>query len=454
LKSLLISTYELGRQPFGLASPAAWLRRAGSEVTCLDLSCQPLDEAAVRSADFVGIYVPMHTATRLAAQVLPKVRQLNPRAQVCCFGLYAPANEAFLQRLGAQSILGGEFEEGLVAIFESLRGGNTRRTDEPPPTISLARQNFLAPERQSLPPLSRYAKLVGEDGKARITGYTEASRGCKHRCRHCPIVPVYNGIFRVVQPEVVLEDIRRQVAKGAEHITFGDPDFFNGIGHAMRIVTALHGEHPEITYDVTIKVEHLLKHSEHLSALRETGCAFVTAAVESFDEAVLRRLEKGHTYEDFVRVLELCRQAGLALSPTFVAFTPWTTLETYCDFIAGLQQLGLADHVAPIQLGIRLLIPAGSRLLELPEIAQTVGPFDEDMLVYPWSNADPRVDELWAEVQSVVHEGGKRKATRRQIFERVAEMAYEAAGVAPPAVTDEDRLARAAIPYLTEPWYC
>lgn len=454
LKSVLISTYELGRQPFGLASPAAWLRRAGSEVTCLDLSCQPLDEAAVRSADFVAIHVPMHTATRLAAQVLPKLRQLNPRAHVCCFGLYAPVNEAFLRDLGAQTILGGEFEEGLVAIFESLRSGKILQTNRPTPIISLARQNFLAPDRQSLPPLSRYAKLMGEDGKARITGYTEASRGCKHRCRHCPIVPVYNGIFRIVQPEVVLEDVRRQVAMGAEHITFGDPDFFNGIGHAMRIVTALHAEHPEITYDVTIKVEHLLKHSERLSALRETGCAFVTTAVESFDDAVLRRLEKGHTYEDFVRVLELCRQAGLALSPTFVAFTPWTTLETYCGFIAGLQQLGLADHVAPIQLGIRLLIPAGSRLLELPEIGQTVGRFDENMLVYPWSNADPRVDELCAEVQSVVHEGGKRKATRRQIFERVAAMAYAAAGIAPPAVTDENRLARAAIPYLTEPWYC
>lgn len=454
MKSVLISTYELGRQPFGLASPAAWLRRAGSEVACLDLSCQLLDEAAVRSADLVAIHVPMHTATRLAVQVLPKLRQLNPRAHVCCFGLYAPVNEALLRKLGAQTILGGEFEEGLVAVFESLRSGKILQTNEQPPIISLARQNFLAPDRQSLPPLSHYAKLVSEDGKALVTGYTEASRGCKHRCRHCPIVPVYNGIFRIVQPEVVLEDIRRQVAMGAEHITFGDPDFFNGIRHAMRIVTALHEEHPAITYDVTIKVEHLLKHSGRLPALRETGCAFVTTAVESFDDEVLIRLEKGHTYQDFVSVLELCRQAGLALSPTFVAFTPWTTLETYCGFIAGLQQLGLADYVAPVQLGIRLLIPAGSRLLELPEIGQTIGRFDENILVYPWSNADPRVDELCAEVQSLVHEGGKRKATRRQIFERVAATAYATAGIVPPAVTDEDRIDRAAIPYLTEPWYC
>ncbi|HXH50618.1 MAG TPA: CUAEP/CCAEP-tail radical SAM protein [Terriglobia bacterium] len=454
MNSVLISTYELGRQPFGLASPAAWLERAGSHVTCLDLSCQQLDDETVRSADFVAIYVPMHTATRLAAQILPRIRTLNPRAHLCCYGLYAPVNEAFLRKLGAQTILGGEFEEGLVATLDRLRDGETLPATQPLPAVSLARQNFLTPERKSLPPLGRYAKLMGDGGAVRIAGYTEASRGCKHRCRHCPIVPVYNGVFRIVQPEVVLEDIRRQVAMGAGHITFGDPDFLNGIGHATRIVKALHSEHPMLTYDVTIKVEHLLKHSDLLPTLRGTGCAFVTSAVESLDDEVLRRLNKGHSFKDFVRVLELCREAGLALSPTFVAFTPWTTLGSYCSFIAALHQLDLTDNVAPIQLGIRLLIPAGSRLLELEDISRIVDPFDETALVYPWSNSDPRVDELCARVQSIVHEGGKRKATRRQVFERVAALAYEAAGIEPAAPPAGDRLDRAAVPYLTEPWYC
>ncbi len=455
MKSVLISTYELGRQPFGLASPAAWLRRAGSAVTCLDLSCQPLDEEDVRSADLIAIYVPMHTATRLAAQILPTIQKLNPRAHLCCYGLYAPVNEAFLRKLGVQTILGGEFEEGLVATMEQLRSPSPPPGSQPRPAISLARQNFLAPDRESLPPLSRYAKLVLSDGNSRIAGYTEASRGCKHRCRHCPIVPVYDGIFRVVQPEVVLEDIRRQVAMGAGHVTFGDPDFFNGIRHAVRIVTALHAEHPALTYDATIKVEHLLKHAEFLPTLRDTGCAFVTSAVESLDDEILRQLDKGHTYRDFVRVLELCRQANLPISPTFVAFTPWTTLQSYCRSIAGLQQLGLSDHVAPIQLGIRLLIPAGSRLLELAEISRRVGPFDERALVYPWSSPDPRVDELCARVQSAVHESGKKKASRRQIFHRVSAMACEAAGIEPVGPFEpDDRLDPAAIPYLTEPWYC
>lgn len=395
----------------------------------------------------------MHTATRLAVQILPTIQKLNPRAHFCCYGLYAPVNEAFLRKLGVKTILGGEFEEGLVATIKALQNPSSSPGSQP--TISLARQNFLVPNRESLPPLSSYAKLLLGGGNSRITGYTEASRGCKHRCRHCPIVPVYNGVFRVVQPAAVLEDIKRQVAMGAEHITFGDPDFFNGIRHAMKVVTALHAEHPALTYDVTIKVEHLLKHAEFLPALRETGCAFVTSAVESLDDEVLSHLDKGHTFNDFVRVLDLCRQADLPLSPTFVAFTPWTTLQNYCSFIAGLRQLELADHVAPIQLGIRLLIPAGSRLLELAAISQTVGTFDESALVYPWRNPDPLVDDLCSNIQNVVHQGGKQKATRRQIFEHVAAMAQEAAGIEPAgSLEPRDRVDRAATPYLTEPWYC
>lgn len=397
----------------------------------------------------------MHTATRLAVQLLHSIRELNPRAHLCCYGLYAPVNEQLLRKLGVKAILGGEFEEALVATMQELRNASPPTLGQHQPTVSLARQNFLVPDRKSLPPLSRYAKLVMADGTSRVTGYTETSRGCKHRCRHCPIVPVYNGVFRVVQPAVVLEDIRRQVAMGAEHIIFGDPDFFNGIRHAMRIVTDLHAEHPALTYDVTIKVEHLLKHSEFLPALRETGCAFVTSAVESLDDEILQRLDKGHTYEDFVRVLELCQRANLPLSPTFVAFTPWTTLQSYCSFIAGLVQLGIADHVAPIQLGIRLLIPASSRLLQLAEISRMVGTFDESGLVYPWRNPDPLVDELCSKVQNVVHQGEKQKATRRRIFERIATLAQEAAGIEPIGPLEPtDRLDRAAIPYLTEPWYC
>jgi len=362
LKVLLISTYELGRQPFGLASPAAWLRAAGFHTSSLDLSRRSLDEDAVRTAGLIAFYLPMHTATRIAVRALERIRKLNSAAHLCGFGLYAPVNAGLLRRLGVGTILGGEFEQGLLSLARRLEVCATDAgLPQFEPEISLVRQNFLVPYRDDLPPLAKYAHLTLPDGGTRVVGYTEASRGCKHLCRHCPIVPVYNGTFRIVQREVVREDIRRQVAAGAQHITFGDPDFFNGVGHSMQIVEALHREHPGLSYDVTIKVEHLLKHASHLPALRETGCAFVTTAVESVDDDVLRILDKGHTCADLIRLAGLMRALGLFLEPTFVPFTPWTTLEGYEHLLATVIRLGLVEHVPPVQLTIRLLIPAGSR---------------------------------------------------------------------------------------------
>jgi len=464
---VLISTYELGRQPFGLASPAAWLRQRGARVTCLDLSRQAFQEAPIRDADLVAFYVPMHTATRLAVELIEPVRQLNPRAHLCFYGLYAPVNEPYLRELGVETILGGEFEEGLAHLVERLgaRGaeesfagaasGARPRVVQPEPVVSLARQQFLVPDRTGMVPLEQYAHLVLPDGEHRTVGHTEASRGCKHLCRHCPIVPVYRGAFRIVQREVVLEDIRRQVRAGAQHITFGDPDFFNGVRHALEIVQALHREHPCLTYDCTIKIEHLLKHAQHLRTLRDTRCLFVTSAVESLDDAVLERLEKGHTRADFLAVLRLFREVGLTLQPTFVPFTPWTTLASYRELLAVLDENDLIENVAPIQLAIRLLIPAGSRLLELAEVRELVEPFDRAALVYPWRHADPRVDALCEEVQELVRAGEKLNRPRLRTFARIWEAAHDAVGSPGQTLRVEPALlARAAIPYLNEPWYC
>jgi radical SAM superfamily enzyme YgiQ (UPF0313 family) len=455
---VLLSTYEMGRQPFGLASPAAWLRARGASVNCLDLSREPFREDAVRAAEVVAFYVPMHTATRLAIELIAPVRRLNPRAHLCFYGLYAPVNEPYLRKLGIQTILGGEFEEGLVSLIERLSSAaasdGVAPKSQPESVISLARQQFIVPDRAGLVPLKQYAHLILPGGEHRIAGYTEASRGCKHLCRHCPIVPVYNGTFRVVQREVVLEDIRRQVAAGARHITFGDPDFFNGVGHAVAIVETLHREFPALSYDVTIKIEHLLKHAEHIRTLRETGCAFVTTAVESVDDAVLERLDKGHTRADFLAVVELFRKQGLAMQPTFVPFTPWTTLESYADLLAVSSEQGLIESVPPIQLGIRLLIPAGSRLLEVQEVRELVGAFDEAALVYRWRNPDPRVDRLCEEVQTLVHRSEKLGRSRAETFRRIWRASQVARGADATPIPEAAMVTRAAIPYLNEPWYC
>ena len=211
----------------------------------------------------------------------------------------------------------------------------------------------------------------------------------------------------------------------------------------------MHAAHPRVSFDVTIKVEHLLQHRDLLPRLAASGCAFVTSAVESLDDRVLAFLDKGHTRADFFEVVDVCRAAGLTLVPTFVAFHPWLTLGDYCDLLNTIARLDLVDHVSPIQLAIRLLVPDGSRLLELPELRAHLGAFDPATLSYPWMHADPRVDALHRDVTTLV--GTRLTSDRRAIFDEIRTLAHERAGLPPPEPVAGGS---SAVPYLNEPWYC
>ena len=451
MRTILISTYDLGHQPFALASAAARLLSEGADVSCNDLAVEALDREAVAAAELIAIHLPMHTATRLAMAVLPEIKALNGSAHICFFGLYAPLNADYLYQQGAGSIIGGEFESVLAHLYRDLQVGVDRKDM---PSISMEKQAFDVPLRNGLPPLERYATVTLGGEAPRTIGYTEASRGCKHLCRHCPVVPVYGGRFHIVQREVVLADIRQLVAAGAQHISFGDPDFFNGIGHALPIVEALHAEHPGLGYDVTIKIEHLLRHADALAHLARTGCISIITAVESVDDEVLGILGKGHARDDFHRAAALARQEGLCLSPTFIPFTPWITAAGYLDLLRDIAALGLAPNVAPVQLAIRLLLPQGSHLLDRPELAPHLGGYDEAALSYRWVNPDPAVEALFTEVRRTVEDGEAAGAGRAEIFAALWRQAHAACGLAPAPLSLPDHDSAPAVPLFSEAWYC
>jgi len=442
---VLVSPYELGRQPFNLAEPAAWFARAGITTACLDLSQQKLDPATLTDAEHVAIYLGMHTATRIASAALPKIRALAPRARIAAFGLYAPVNAGWLRSLGVEAVFGGESEPDLLAWVQS----GTAPADT---LVRRERIEFLLPDRRALPELPRYARLILADGTQRITGFAEASRGCKHLCRHCPVVPVYEGKFRVVPQEIVLADIAQQVEAGAQHISFGDPDFLNGPTHALKVAEALHARFPDLSWDATIKVEHLLHHAEKLPRLKQCGLLFIVTAVESVDDVILDRLAKGHSHADFETVLAQCRALGIALAPTFVPFTPWTSLAGYRELLATLLRLRLVESVPPVQLAIRLLVPQGSHLLRLPDFAARVGAFDDVMLGYPWQADDPRVDALQGEIMAWVMGAEKSALPRAEVFAGIWQRTHAALGEAAPPL-DSSHLGE-AIPHHSEPWYC
>ncbi len=446
---LLVSCYELGHQPAGLAVPLAFLERAGFAPGALDLAVEPLDEARIRRARLVALSVPMHTALRVGVGAAERVRALNPSATIVFFGLYAVLNRDYLLGRLADAVLGGECEQQLVALAEGLERGE--RPASPPP--ALARLDFPAPSRARLPALTRYAGFE-LNGERRPAGAVETSRGCLHECLHCPIPPVYAGRFFVVPAAVVLEDVRRQVAAGARHITFADPDFLNGPGHSLRIAEALHAEHPGVTFDFTAKVEHLLKHRDLLPRLAAAGAAFVVSAVESLSDEVLRNLDKGHTRADVGAALGAVRSAGLVLRPSLLPFTPWSSVEDYVTLVDWAASEDLIECVDPVQWTIRLLIPPGSSLLAGPAIQPHLRGLDRENFTWRWAHPDPSMDRLHEAVSRIVHRGNHAGEPAAATFDRVRAAAYEVAGLRPveAAATHAER--RPVPPRLTEPWFC
>ncbi len=453
---LLLSTYELGHQPFNLASPAAHLLAEGIDVHCLDLSVQPLDESLVRQADAVAISTPMHTALRIGLKVARRVKALNPDAHRVFYGLYAGLNARYLLDTIADAVIGGEYEQFLAQWLKALASG---RRDGVPGVVTQTggqilypRQTFLRPARHLLPPLDQYTRLSYR-GKLHLVGYVEASRGCAHKCKHCPITPAYDGRVRIVQKEVVLADIEQLVEMGAQHITFGDPDFLNGVRHSMAIVREMHQRWPELTFDFTAKIEHLLEYHDLLPELRRLGCLFVVSAVECVQDRTLALLDKGHTRADVEAALRLMQHAGIALRPSLMPFTPWTGVQDFIELLDFVAENGLVPNIDPIQYCIRLLLPPESPLLDLPELAPYLGAFDEEKFSYEWHHPEPEADELqqraWDTIERMLAEGHSNAA----IFARIREIAGEFAGCDHSAwlhIEEPD----IPPPRLTEDWFC
>jgi radical SAM superfamily enzyme YgiQ (UPF0313 family) len=458
----VLSCYELGHQPLAAASAVAFLERAGFRPATLDLAVEPLDprldEAAARPPGLVAISVPMHTAMHIGVRAARRIRQRLPRTHVCFYGLYATLNAEHLFRTGlADSVAGGEFEAPLVGLAEALAaerpitGVDGLGLPDRPAPPHLARLDFPVPSRAGLPDPSRYARLV-VGGQERLAAAIEGSRGCLHRCRHCPIPAVYGGRFFIVPKDVVLADVDGLVDRGVRHLTFADPDFLNGPRHALAVARAIHAAHPHVTFDVTTKIEHVLRHRPVFPELAAMGCLFVVSAVESLSDTVLRHLDKGHTRDDVLEAERVLDGAGIAFRPSLLPFTPWSTLDDYEELLDWVEGHDLVHAVDPVQWSIRLLVPPRSLLAGSPALLPFLGPLDAATFSHPWAHPDPRMDRLQREVAGMVAAAAKSSEPAESTFAGIRRAADRAAG----RTERRARLppARPIPPRLSEPWFC
>ncbi|NND84616.1 MAG: radical SAM protein [Acidimicrobiia bacterium] len=437
---LLVSTYELGHQPLHLASPTAALQDAGHDVRSVDLSVEELTDGHLAGVDKVAISVPMHTAMRLALDVARRVRDVGRSIPVAVYGLYAG--------VGSDEHVGGLIDRAIEGAYlgelvEWAADGGVGLTR------SLARERHPIPVRAELPGLDAYARLR-VDGEERLAGYLEASHGCRHRCKHCPLPVVYDGRLRVVAPEVVAADAAQQVALGARHLTFGDPDFLNAPPHAIKTLEAVRAAAGEdLTFDVTVKVSHVLDHRSIWPRLAELGVTFVVSAFEQADDRLLALLDKGHTVADMREAVAILSDAGIAVRPTWLPFTPWTEGSHIEQIVRFIDETGLWGSVDPIQMSIRLLIPDGSLMLGVPELTPHLTGYDATSLGHRWAPEDPGMDALQSKLADLVEHADAEGAPDAVALQRLVTVISDHLGVDLPEVGDPT-----AAPRLTESWFC
>ena len=373
MKILLTSFYDLGKQPKIIAEIVDRYNSSEIDFDFFDFSVED-QNIDLENYDVLGIYAPMHTATILSIEYIKDKKLPN---KMFTFGLYGSVLEDFNSSIRYIK----DIESDELALFLEINDDH-----------QFSLKNNI-PNRQIFPDISNYAHLVDGSNNL-IAGSVETTYGCKHSCTHCPVPISFNGSFKTYSLEKIVSDVENQVKQGAKHISFNDPDFFNGPIHALKILESLNEKFPSITYDSTIKVEHIIKYKKYFKELSSLNMVFVISAFETTNDLVLSILEKNHTSHDLNNSIEISQDFGIDIRPTWMPFSPWTELKDLSNIVKLIEKYELRETVDPIQLTIKLLIPKHSLIIKKPEINKYLGNYEKNSLSFKWKYENNDVEKL------------------------------------------------------------
>ena len=428
MKILLLSFYDLGKQPKIISELYKKLDNGSNQIDIVDYSIEEKN-LTLDNYDVLGIYASMHTASVLAEQYL-RDRKLPNKLFV--FGLYANVfSEMFSNFQSIHSFDSDELESLLEVQLN--------------PNYSF---KHSVPDRTILPSITDYSHIVDGSNNL-IAGSVETTYGCKHECTHCPVPIEFKGMFKTFGTEKIITDVTNQVEEGAKHISFNDPDFFNGPKHALKILQLLNEKHPSITYDSTIKVEHILKYPDYFQELKNLNMLFVISAFETTNDHVLNILQKNHSFNDLNKAVELSLENNIDIRPTWMPFSPWTEQNDLISIIKLIEKYKLRETVDPIQLTIKLLVPKNSLILKRPEMKEYLLDYDPSSFSYAWKYKFPNIDNIQNELFTYVlqHESENEYAQYLGLVDILESHTNE-------TLLNSEKYSQRIVPKLSETWFC
>lgn len=352
-KVLLIypSYYQVTKcPPVGLLYLAAVLRENGfKDVEILDMGVEKLNliqlEEVIKSKNpkIVGISF-MTPQVKIAKRIAVIAKKVNPSISVVVGGPHAtclPEEMMNLQEIDYVVIGEGEitFLELVRCIFQSaspdmIEGLAYRRNLNGEIVINKRRDIIQNLDKLPFPawdlvPVKKYSYGAGfsfiNTNKPVLA--IMASRGCPGQCTFCDSHTLFGRKLRIRSAEIIFAEMKYLYEKfGIEQFDFSDDTLTVHKERLYKLCQLIIESKLPFKWACNSRVNRADKTLFH--KMKEAGCIRVDFGVESGDPIVLKRIKKGITVEQALKVHRYAKEAGLQITSFFMVGLPGQDLES------------------------------------------------------------------------------------------------------------------------------
>lgn len=295
------------------------------------------EKAGVSNAIVFNTCAVTAEATRQARQAIRRAKAEHPDAEIIVTGCAAQTGPDMFAKMPEVSRVLGNEEKLTAEIWR--RGANERVSVSDIMAVKTATPHLI-------------------DGlKERTRAFVQVQNGCDHRCTFC-IIPFGRGNSRSLQPEDVVEQVRRLVASGYSEVVLTGVDLTSwgaDLEGAPKLGSLSHRilkSVPELKRLRLSSIDSIEADPELIEVIagEERVMPHIHLSLQSGDNMILKRMKRRHAREDSIGFCaELrARRPGIVFGADIISGFPTETEEMFENSMRIVDDCGLTFlHVFP-----------------------------------------------------------------------------------------------------------